>query len=115
MMNDTKGLLMHIKKSLPRDNFTKMSNTIFTHSGISDGAKVLYGFLSSLPNGKTIHDGYLIKTLGLSSAVLTRRKKELKDSGLILMEPLAPRVFDLYIGYPGMPASRVKELWDRED
>jgi|TARA_B110000902_G_scaffold198371_1_gene225164 hypothetical protein len=106
---------MHIKKSLPRDKFTKISNLIFSDPMLSDGAKVLYGFLASMPNGKTIVDGYILKALKVSQPVLTRRKKELKDSGLIMMVQLAPRVHDLYIGFPGCSALMVKNAWDTSD
>lgn len=103
---------MHIKKSLPRDKFTKISNLVFSNAQLSDGAKVLYGFLASMPNGKTIVDNYILKALGISQPVLTRRKKELKDVGLILMVQLAPRVHDLYIGFPGFSAAMVKAAWE---
>jgi hypothetical protein len=106
---------MHIKKSLPRERFTKISNEVWCDETLTDGAKVLYGFLASLPNGKTIHDGYIVKCLGTSSAMVTRRKRELKEAGLLLMVQLAPRVYDLYIGYPGYPASRVQAVWENED
>ena len=51
----------------------------------------------------------------MSQPVLTRRKKELKDSGLIMMVQLAPRVHDLYIGFPGCSALMVKNAWDTSD
>lgn len=105
---------MHIKKSLPHEKFTKVDNKIFTHPGLSDGAVRLYGFLASLPNGKTVIDAYIIRAMGMSQAVLTRRKKELKDVNLILMVQLTPKVYDLYIGHTGMSAQDVKAVWERE-
>lgn len=106
---------MHIKKGLPHDNYTKISNLIIRDARISDGAVRLYCFIASLPNGKTIHDGYLARSLDVSQRTITTRKNELKALGLIHMEQLAPRVFDLYVGYPNMPAVRVKEKWDRDN
>jgi len=106
---------VHIKKSLPRDKFTKISNSIFSDPNLSDGAVRMYGFIASLPNGKTIHDGYLAKCLNLSDRTVNYRKKELKDAGLLLMVQLAPRVYDLYVGYPEYPASAVKAMWEKED
>jgi len=106
---------MHIKRSLPREKFTKISNTLWTDALLSDGAKVLYGFLVSLPNGKTIHDGYIAKCLNLSNRSVSYRKKELKKAGLILLVPLAPRVCDLYIGYPDLPASKVRDIWEKDN
>jgi len=105
---------MHIKKSLPNRSFTKMDNRIFVDPNLSDGAIRLYGFLASLPNGKTIVDKYIMKSMDISQRVLSRRKSELKEAGLIYMEQLAPRVYDLYIGYPDMPAKKVREHW-RDD
>jgi hypothetical protein len=106
---------VHIKKSLPREKFVKIHNSIWTDTGLSDGAKVMYGFIASLPNGKTIHDGYISKAMGISSRTVTNRKEELKQAGLLLMVQLAPRVYDLYIGYPGFPASSVKAMWEKEN
>lgn len=105
---------MHIKKSLPREKFTKVPNELWALEDLSDGAKVMYGFIASLPNGKTIHDGYISKSLNISGRTVTNRKTELVGKGLLLMDQLAPRVYDLYIGYPGMPAARVKQLWEEE-
>jgi hypothetical protein len=105
---------VHIKKSLPREKYVKISNDVWSILDLSDGAKVMYGFLASLPNGKTIHDGYISKSLGVSSRTVTNRKQELVKLGLLLMVQLSPRVYDLYIGFPGMPASRVKQLWEED-
>jgi hypothetical protein len=105
---------MHIKKSLPREKFTKISNKLWTNPNLSDGAKVMYGFIASLPNGKTIHDGYLTKSLGLSDRTVNYRKKELKDAGLLLMVQLAPRVYDLYVGHPDLLADEVRLLWEKD-
>lgn len=102
---------MHIKKGLPTGNFTKINNAFWTLD-ISDGAKVLFGFLVSLPNGKTIHDGYLAKCLGVSGKTISNRKRELKGVGLILMVQLAPRVHDLYIGCGEFNALQVKDRWE---
>ena len=102
---------MHIKKSLPSTSYTKVDNAIWANPTLSDGAKVLYGFLASLPNGKTIYDGYLVKCLGIAPRTLTNRKKELKDAGLILMDRLAPNVYDLYVGSLQLNANQVKNIW----
>jgi hypothetical protein len=105
---------MNIKKSLPREKYTKIHNSIFTNPNLSDGAKILYGYFASLPNGKTIVDDYVIQALNSSRAMITRRKKELKDADLIELVQLAPRVYDLYIGYPGYPASKVRQVWEQD-
>ena len=103
---------MIIKKSLPREGFAKISNKIFRKSGLSHGASCLYGYLCTLPNGKTFIDKDVMKDMGCSQPVLTRWKRELKDNNLILVLQLAPRIYDLYIGHPGLPASEVKMRWE---
>jgi hypothetical protein len=106
---------MHIKKSSPKVSYTKISNDLFSDARLTDGAMRLYGFIASLPNGKSISDRYIMKCLNVSQRSLTNRKKELKDTGLLLMVPIAPRVHDLYLGYPGFPADRVRQMWNEED
>jgi len=104
-----------IKKSLPRERFAKISNSVFTNRILSHGAVRLYGYLCTLPNGKTFLDKDVTKVLGISQPVLTRWKRELKDQNLILIVPLAPRIHDLYIGYPGVTASEVKMRWEDDN
>jgi hypothetical protein len=105
---------MNIKKSLPRESYTKVSNSFWSLTTLSDGAKVLYGLVASFPNGKTVHDVYLAKVLGVSLRTITNRKEELKAHDYLLMVQLAPRVYDLYIGYPGYPASKVRQVWEQD-
>lgn len=100
---------------MPHTRFTQISNAMLTDSSLSDGAIRLHCYLASLPNGKTITDAYVCKVLQLAPRTLARRKLELKERDLIEMVQLAPRIFDLYIGYPGMPASKVKAVWDIGD
>lgn len=92
-----------------------MHRSVFTDPNISDGAVRLYGYLCSLRNGASFSDKYIVKALGISQTVLTRRKKELKDNHLILMDKIGPRIHVVYIGYPGMPAEAVKDRWLNED
>jgi hypothetical protein len=105
---------MFIKKGTPRERFTKVSNAIVCDSSLSDGAIRLYCLYASLPNGKNITDAYISKVLGITDKTITRRKKELKEAGLLLVHRLAPNVYDIFIGYAEMPAVKVKELWDNE-
>lgn len=105
---------MHIKKGMPHENFTKIHNSVWADTSISDGALRLYGFIASLPNGKVITDNYINKCLGWSQPTLTRRKKELKDANLVLMVRISAKVHDLYLGHPKFTAAQVKALWEDE-
>jgi hypothetical protein len=103
---------MIIKKSLPHVGYAKISNSIFTNTVLSHGAVRLYGYLASLPNGKTFIDKDIMKAIGVSQPMLTRWKRELKDQDLILLVMLAPRIYDLYIGHPELSAGSVKRRWE---
>ena len=106
---------MIIRHSLPTREYTKIDRHVFTQRGLTDGAKVLYGYLCGLRNGASFSDTYIMKALDISQTVLTRRKKELKDADLILVDQLGPRVYVIYIGFSNFPASKVKDSWGSED
>jgi hypothetical protein len=105
---------MIIKKSLPNGGYAKISNKIFTNKRLSHGAIRLYGYLCTLPNGKTFVDKDIMKNIGVSQPMLTRWKKELKDENLILTIQLAPRIYDLYVGHPDFLATCVKREWEEK-
>jgi len=105
---------MIIRHSLPNKAYTKLDRRVFTNPKLTDGAVRLYGYLCGLRNGADFSDKYIVTALNISQAVLTRRKKELKDSNLILVEQISPRVFVIYIGYTNFPASDVKSRWESE-
>jgi len=92
-----------------------MDRAIFSRRDLSDGAKVLYGYLCGLRNGANFTDPYMQTALQISQVVLSRRKKELKAAGLILVEQLGPRVYVVYIGHSKMSAEMVKASWTYED
>ena len=102
---------MIIRHSSPINSFTKLDRRVFANPNISDGAIRLYGYMCGLKNGANFTDKYIIKAMNISQTVLTRRKKELKDNDLILIDQIAPRVYVVYIGYTNMPARDVKEWW----
>lgn len=106
---------MIIRHTLPIRNFTRIDRYVFCNKNISDGAVRLYGYLCGLITGANISDKYIIKTMGISQAVLTKRKKELKDHGLLLVDQISPRVYVAYIGYSKLSANEVKEIWNKED
>ena len=91
--------------------FTKVDRQVFTKRGLTDGAKVLYGYLSGLDTSRTYTDNYLIAALEVSQNTLTRRKKELRDADLILTIQLGPRVYMTFVGRTDHPASLVKLNW----
>ena len=99
-----------IAKSV-RGSYTKVDRYVFTNRKLSDGAKVLYGYLAGLKSGSNFSDTYILKALGISKAVLYRRKKELTETDLILMEKLDLRTYAIYVGWTKVPASQVKQEW----
>ena len=106
---------MIIRKNLPSRNYTKFDNKVFIHPDLTDGAKVLYGYLAGLRNGQDYVDAYLVKALGVSQAVITRRKAELKKADLILIDKTGFKTHVIYIGSTQFKASDVKLHWDKID
>lgn len=102
--------MLIIKRSI-NTRFTKVDNKLFYCNSLSDGAKALYGFLLTLYEQKQYNDNYIKKTLEISKDTLKRRKKELKEHDLILIKPIGPRFFGLFIGNFSYPASKVREDW----
>lgn len=105
---------MIVRHYLPKESYTKVDRKVFTDPSLSDGAVRLYGYFCSLRNGANYSDAYVIKALNLSKDTLARRKRELKNAGLILVEQIQPRVYVLYIGFTGYPAEKVKWQWEKE-
>ena len=104
-----------IRKGLPnnkRGNYTKYDNKVFLINGLSDGAKVLYGYISSMMNGRDFSDTFFMKGLQLSEKTLYRRKKELIDSGLIYVDRVGPKQYIMYVGYTDVSALAVKQNWN---
>lgn len=105
---------MIIRHTLPKTHFTKIDRHVFANPKLSDGAVRLYGYMCGLRNGANFSDSYIMKALGISKRALYNRKRELKALDLILIDQLGPRYYILYIGYTGMSATEVKELWTEE-
>ena len=95
--------------------FTKVDKYVFTCRDLTDGAKVLYGYLSGLPTGRNYSDNYLVVALKISARTLANRKKELADLDLILVSQISPRVYMLFVGRLDHPASVVKSKWEQEN
>lgn len=105
---------MFIKRAPITAPFAQIDKRVIENNKLSDGAKVLYMYLSGLWLGRDFTDGYLMKVLGLSRRAVANRKKELKDADLIYIEQLGPRVYMMYIGNTRDPASAVKKKWDED-
>ena len=93
------------------NGFTKVDKAIFTDRRLTDGAKVLYAYLLGLRSGANFVDKYVMKGLGITQQVLTKRKKELKDARLIETEQIAPRLYVLYVANSKMDLYKTKEKW----
>ncbi len=106
---------MFIRHNLPSKRFTKIDRYVFTKRNVSDGAKVLYGYLCGLRNGANFSDNYIIDALQITRRTLYNRKKELTDADLILVDQLSARVYVIYIGHTKLNAAMVREQWLREE
>lgn len=100
-----------IRKFVPKERYNVVDRHVFTRRDLSYPAKSLYGYLAGLRSGANFSDEYLMKAMDMSKNTLARRKKELKDAGLILVEQIKPRVFAIYIGTSEYPANSVKAHW----
>ena len=94
--------------------FTKVDNALFTTRKLSDGAKILYGYLLSVNKNKQYSDNYIMKALGIGKTTLTRRKQELKALDLISIKQTGAREYYLFIGRLNYSASLVKHEWEKE-
>jgi biotin operon repressor len=91
--------------------YTKVDKNVFVIKGMTDGAKVLYGYLAGLPTGRNFSDKYILKALGISRRTLANRKRELKNMGLILIDQISPRSYVLFVGNTLKRAHEVREEW----
>ena len=105
---------MYIKRAPIEKPFTQIDRRVFENPNLSDGAVRLYGYLVGLRPGIDFTDGYLMKALHLSRRAIANRKKELKDADLITIDQIGPRIYMMYMGHTGNPASKVKAWWDEE-
>jgi len=108
---DLRVYRMIVRSMCPTKSFTRVDRRVFTMPNLSDGAKVLYGYLIGLKSGQNFSDVYISKALGISKVVLSRRKRELKNYDLILVEQISARLYFIYIGFTDYPASAVRDRW----
>lgn len=102
-----------IRKFVPQERYNIVDRHVFTMNELSFAARCLYGYLAGLRSGANFSDTYLMKALDMSKSTLTRRKKELRDAGLILVEQIRPRVYVTYIGTSTYHAEHVKTHWEK--
>lgn len=103
---------MIIKRASPKKNYSKVDNTVYANPQLSLGAKAVYGYLCTLRTGANYSDKYICKVLNISTATLTRYKKELKDANLIALDQVSARLYVVYIGYSTFTAEDVKRHWE---
>ena len=103
-----------IYKYLPKEGYTKVDNKIFTieRKLLSDGAKVMYGFLASMQIGSKITDNYIVKSLDIGLSALKKYKRELKALDLIVVDRVGLNQYEMYIGSTVLRASIVKQYWE---
>lgn len=94
------------------NGYTKVDKQVFTNPYLTNGAKVLYGYLSGLKSGQNFSDKYIMKALGISQQILTKRKKELKEQNLIMVKRIAARIYVMYIGNSKMSVHATERRWD---
>ena len=98
------------------NNWSKLDRYVFTMHNLSDGAKVLYGYLIGLKDGDNFNDGYIIKALNISKNVLAKRKRELKDYKLLTVLRMGPKTYINFIGNTMINSDCVKADWiERQD
>ena len=108
-----------IRKALPSgkngDTYVKYDPRIFLIKGLSDGAKVLYGYMSSMRNGSDFSDIFFMRGLSLSETAYRRRKKELVEVGLLLVDRVGLKQYIMYIGFIGFKAEAVRTMWLKQE
>ena len=92
----------------------KLDNQVARDLDISDGAFRVYAFYLGMNPGADITDKYIVKALGISQPVLTKRKNELKKKDLIVMDRVGSKEYIIYVGNYNYSASYVKAHWRNE-
>ena len=105
---------MFIQRILPEKGWGKIDRNVMTNKKLTNGAKVLYAVLVGFPPGANYTDAYLAKILDSSQRAIYRRKGELKKEGLLLIERLAPTVYQAYLGHSKLTAHQVRDILDKQ-
>lgn len=99
---------MRYLKWAPRTSFGKFPNDLPIDKRLSDGAKVLYMYLVTLRSTLEYSDKFICLALDISQSMLSRRKKELRDVGLICSKQDGIRKHKCFIGFYDCPADTVE-------
>ncbi len=104
---------MTVYSSMAKKNYTRFDNDVLRihRKDLKDGAKVLYVFIGSMPNGKTISYGYIAKSLGYARETIKSYIRQLKELDLLCMERTGAKDYNCFIGSTYLGASSVKEYW----
>jgi len=100
-----------------RKNLTQIEHDIFKicKTQLSDGAKVLYGFLATMHTTQIISDNQLKNILNISHVSLMKYKKELASLDLILWIKRGKKLPIIYIGSIYYSASTLAVYWKHLD
>ena len=104
---------MTIYTAMARKNYTRFDNDVLRMDRdiLKDGAKVLYAFIGSMPNGKNISYGYVSKSLGYAPNTIKMYIRQLKELDLLYMDRVGAKHYNCFIGSTQLGASTVKEYW----
>ena len=94
-------------------NWNKLDRYVFVKQDLSDGAKVLYGYLLGLKDGDNFTDTYVLKALGISRNVLDKRKRELKQHKLLTVLRMGPKSYVNFIGNTRVDSDAVMKEWNK--
>lgn len=101
-------MLLHVP---PTQNFTRIDNGVLKMHGLSHLARLLYWFYAAQKPHRTYNDKYVMEGLGLSASSLKRRKKELKDAGLLEVKQIGTRKYITFLGTTSKPAKEALQEW----
>lgn len=79
-------------------NFVKIDRNITCSKVLSPGAKTLYMFLMSLPQGKHATNAYVSKSLDVSERTVGNWRKELVDAGLLHIKRISKTQYQSFLG-----------------
>ena len=96
-----------------KDKYSKLDRYVFVNKDISDGGCRLYGYMLGLKSGDSFSDEYMMKTLGISRAVLSKRKRELRKFKLLSTTRLDARTYVNFIGNTVVDSEMVKHQWQK--
>lgn len=95
----------------PTQNFTRIDNGVLKLNNLSHSARLLYWFYAAQKPNRTYNDRYVMEGLGLSASSLKRRKRELKEAGLLEVKQIGTRKYITFLGTTAKPAKVALDEW----